>query len=88
MWSKIEETVDRAVSGIVYDIWGAVGFGTKYDKDTKEVCLVVYDRSYRCKDRKVILEQKFKFDLEHMSEFEAKLNVIEAIEKYLIENYT
>ncbi|MCR1953058.1 hypothetical protein NSA50_18830 [Clostridium sp. DSM 100503] len=41
MWERIEETVDRAVSGIVYGIWGSVGFGTDYNKNTKEVSLVV-----------------------------------------------
>lgn len=88
MWERIEETVDRAVSGIVYGIWGSVGFGTDYNKNTKEVSLVVWDKSYRCSDKKVVVDMKFKFDLESMIEVKAKHDVIESIEKYLLENYS
>lgn len=32
MWERIEEAVDRAIGGIIYSIWGAVGVSTSYDK--------------------------------------------------------
>lgn len=88
MWERIEETVDRAVSGIIYSIWGRVGFGTKYDIEKKEVGLIVWNKSYKCEDKEVIIEKVFKFDLENMSELKAKHDVIADIEKYLLENYS
>ncbi|ACA57556.1 hypothetical protein HYH96_17390 [Clostridium botulinum] len=93
MWKIIEETVDRAVGGIIYDIWGAVGVSTSYDTKNKQVSLIVYDKSYKCADKKEIINKKFNFDLEAMSlepmgEIRAKDTVVTTIEKYLIENYT
>lgn len=88
MWKRIEETVDRAVNGIVYSIWGEVGISTGYDRVNNQLHLIIYDKSYKCDDKKEVVNKKFDFNLESMSEIEAKMAVIEAIEKYLIENYS
>lgn len=88
MWERIEETVDRAVSGIVYNIWGEVGVSTGYDRVNNQLHLIIYDKSYKCDDKKEVVNEKFDFNLESMSEIQAKIVVIEAIEKYLIENYS
>ena len=93
MWERIEEPVDRAIGGIIYSIWGAVGVSTSYDEKNKQISLVVYDKSYKCIDKKEVINKKFDFDLESMSldfmaEIKAKDIVITTIEKYLIENYT
>lgn len=93
MWERIEETIDRAIGGVIYDIWGAVGVSTSYDDTNKQVCLIVYDKSYKCADKKEIINKKFNLDLdsmnsEPMGEMKAKDAVITLIEKYLIENYT
>lgn len=88
MWKRIEETVDRAVGGIIHSIWGAVGVSTSYDEENKQLNLIVYDKSYRCADKKEVINKKFDFDLESMSDFIAKDTVITTIERYLIENYT
>ena len=45
IWNKIDEPVMRAVSGIVYNIWGSVGFGIDYSEDKKEIHLTIWDRS-------------------------------------------
>ncbi|HDK7180807.1 TPA: hypothetical protein PTW06_003623 [Clostridium botulinum] len=93
MWERIEKTVDRAVGGIIYSIWGAVGVSTSYNGKNKQISLIVYDKSHKCSDKKEIINKKFDFDLEAMSlepmgEIKAKDTVITTIEKYLIENYT
>ena len=88
MWDRIKETVSRAISGIVYGIWGSVGFRTDYNENTKEVSLVVWDKSYKCSDKKAVVDMKFKFDLENIPELKAKYDVIASIEKYLLENYS
>lgn len=88
MWERIEETVDRAVSGIVYNIWGEVGVSTGYDRVNNQLHLIIYDKSYKCDDKKEVVNEKFDFNLESMSKIQAKIVVIEAIEKYLIENYS
>ncbi|KOY65494.1 hypothetical protein [Clostridium sporogenes] len=93
MWKRIEETVDRAVGGIVYSIWGAVGVSTSYCTKNKQISLIVYDKSYKCADKKEIINKKFDFDseamsLEFMGEIKVKDTIITTIEKYLIENYT
>ena len=88
MWNIIEETVMRAVSGIVYDIWGSVGFSVRYYEELKEIHLIVWNKSYKCEDKKEVVSKKFKFNLDEMTEFKAKYDVIESLEKYLIENYS
>ena len=88
MWKRIEETVNRAVGGLIYNIWGEVGVSTSYDIKTKQISLIVYDKSYKCDDKKEVVNKQFDFNLESMSEIQSKMVVIEAIEKYLIENYS
>lgn len=93
MWEKIEETVDRAVSGIVYSIWGGVGFSTSYDAERKQMSLIVYDKSYKCENKKEVINKNFPVDLEVMNleimgEVRAKDTVISNIEAYLINNYS
>ncbi|WP_291566807.1 MULTISPECIES: hypothetical protein [unclassified Clostridium] len=87
MWERIEETVDRAISGMVYARFGAVGFETSYDINTKEIHLIVYDKSYKCPNKNIVIDKKFKYNLENTYEFKAKHDVIGMIEKYFIENY-
>ena len=88
MWKRIEETVMRAVSGIVFEIWGAVGFSVRYYEESKEVHLIVWDKSYKCEDKKELASKKFKFDLDEMMEFQATHDIVASLEKYLIENYS
>lgn len=88
MWENIEETVCRATGNIVYGIWGPVGVSIDYEKDTKEVALIVWDKSYRRDDKKVVVDKKFKIDLETTSEIRVKHDLIANIEEYLLENYS
>lgn len=88
MWKRIEEPVMRAISGIVYEIWGAVGFSVRYYEESKEVHLIVWNKSYKCEDKKEVVGKKFKFDLDEMMEFQATHDIIASLEKYLIENYS
>lgn len=88
MWKKIDPTIMRALSGIVFDIWGGVGFQTEYNAETKEIELTIWDKSYKMEDKQVVVDKKFKYDLSHSDEYKAKAEIIAMIEKYLIESYT
>lgn len=88
MWKRIEETIMRAVSGIVYEIWGAVGFSVRYYKESKEIHLIVWNKSYKCEDKKEVVSKKFKFNLDEMTESQATHVIISSLEKYLLENYS
>ena len=88
MWKRIEETIMRAVSGIVYEIWGAVGFSVRYYKELKEIHLIVWNKSYKCEDKKEVVSKKFKFNLDEMTESQATHDIISSLEKYLLENYS
>lgn len=88
MWKRIEGTIVRAVSGIVYDIWGSVGFSIRYYEELEEIHLIVWNKSYKCEDKEEVVSKKFKFNLDEMTELKAKHDIIESLEKYLIENYS
>ena len=87
MSNKIEETVDRAISGIVYGIWGSVGFRTSYYKEENEFNLIVWNKSYKYDDKKEVVNKRFKIDF---SDLENKVihDLIYQVEKYLLENYS
>lgn len=88
MWGSIQEVLCRTIGNIIHDIWGPVGFRMGYEEDTKEIILIIWDRSCRCDDKEEVVNEKFKFDLEVMTELKAKQEIITEIEKYLIENYS
>ena len=87
IWNKIDEPVMRAVSGIVYNIWGSVGFGIDYSEDKKEIHLTIWDRSYRCDDKKVVVNKRFDYEIKNTNT-STILDIVETIEKFLIENYS
>lgn len=89
MWNQeIESTVDRALSGIIYDIWGVVGFSTKYLENDNKFHLIVWDKSYKCVEKKEVVNKLFDFKLDGKSDFQIKHDLIAEIEMYLIENFT
>lgn len=87
MSKKIEETVDRAISGLVYDVWGSVGFRTEYYKEENKFNLIVWDKSYKCDDKKEVVNKSFEVNF---SDFENKVihDLFYQVEKYLLENYS
>lgn len=87
IWNEIDEPITRAMSGIVYSIWGGVGFGVGYIEDTKEIHIKVWDRSYRCDDKEIVVDKKFNYEIKN-TDTSTILGIVEMIEKYLIENYS
>lgn len=87
IWNKIDEPIMRAISGMVYNIWGSVGFYTDYNEDKKEIELIVWDRSYRCDNKKVVVNKIFNYEIKNTNT-STILEIVEMIEKYLIENYS
>ena len=85
-WRTIEERVMRALSGIVYNIWGNVGFGTAYKADKNEIELVVWDRSCKCNDKKLVVDKIFNYEI-NKPEYITASEIVSLMEKYLIENY-
>ena len=85
IYKQIEKAISRDLSEIVYDIWGKVGFATGYDMETKEIILIIYDRSCKSQDKKKIINKRFKYDLENMNnESIAKIEIIEILKEYLL----
>lgn len=87
IWNKIDEPVMRAVSGIVFDIYGTVGFSIDYDDNKHEIELVIWDKSYKSDDKKVVVNNKFNYEISD-TKTHTVLAIVEMIEKYLIENFT
>lgn len=87
IWNKIDEPVMRAISGIVFNIWGTVGFSIDYSEDKKEIELIVWDKSYRCDDKEVVVNKIFSYEIKN-TDTSTILVIVEMIEKYLIENYS
>ncbi|WP_297136064.1 hypothetical protein [Terrisporobacter sp.] len=87
IWNKIDEPVMRAVSGIVYGIWGSVGLAIDYNEDKKELELTIWDKSYRCEDKKVVVNKRFNYEIKNTNT-STILDIVEVIEKFLIENYS
>lgn len=86
IWNEIDEPIMRSIGGIVFDIWGAVGFSIDYIEDKKEIELIIWDKSYRCDDKEVVVEKTFNYEIKNTNT-STILEVVEMIEKYLIENY-
>jgi len=87
MWDNIKGTVQNAIGGTVYSIWGRVGIKMNYNRFDKEIKLTVYDKPYACENKKEVVSENFKYNLETVTEMQAKHDVIAMIEKYLLENF-
>lgn len=87
IWDKIDEPVMRAISGIVHSIWGNVGFSIGHKEDEKEIDLIIWDRSYRCEDKEIVVQKIFPYEILNADSSDIN-NIVSMIEKYLIENYS
>lgn len=85
-WESIKNDIIRATSGIIYSIWGGVGFSVLHSN--KEINLIVWDKSYKLDDKKEVVNHKFRYDIENSEPMKSKHDIIGEIEKHLIENYT
>lgn len=86
LWSKIEEPVMRAVSGIVFNIWGNVCFSIYYIEENKQIELEIYDRPYRYEGKKIVVEKLFDYKLIN-ADYKEIHDIVSMIEKFLLENY-
>ncbi|VIF90691.1 Uncharacterised protein [Clostridioides difficile] len=86
LWSKIEEPVMRAVSGIIFNIWGNVCFSIEYIEENKQIKLEIYDRPYRYAGKKIVVEKLFDCKLINANYKEIH-DIVSMIKKFLLENY-
>lgn len=76
-----------AIGGIIFSLWGSVGFSIDYNDDKKEIELVVWNKSYRCDDKEVVVDKIFNYEISNTNT-STIVAIVEMIEKYLIENYS
>ena len=87
VWNKIDEPIMRAIGGTIYSIWGSVGFSIGYNEDEKKIELIIFDKSYRCEDKEIVVNKIFNYEIRNTNT-STILEIVEMIEKYLIENYS
>ena len=87
VWNKIDEPIMRAIGGTIYSIWGSVGFSIDYNEDEKKIELIIFDKSYRCEDKEIVVNKIFNYEIRNTNT-STILEIVEMIEKYLIENYS
>lgn len=87
IWNKIDEPVMRAISGIIYNIWGERGFSIDYDDEKYEIELIIWDKSYKAEDKKVVVNNKFDYKISNANS-STIADIVSMIEKYLIKNFT
>ncbi|HBF8685607.1 TPA: hypothetical protein KO123_002314 [Clostridioides difficile] len=86
LWFKIEEPVMRAISGIVFNIWGSVCFSMEYIEKNKQIELEIYDRPYRYEGKKIVAKKLFDYKLIN-ADYKEIHDIVSMIEKFLLENY-
>lgn len=64
-WKLIEGRIMNAVSGVVFSQYGGVCFGVDYLDETGEILLRIFDKSMRCEDKELIVNERYKYNFEY-----------------------
>lgn len=70
-----------------YIVFGEVLDLVNYNEDEKKIKLIIFDKSYRCEDKEIVVNKIFNYEIRNTNT-STILEIVEMIEKYLIENYS
>lgn len=87
IWNKIDEPVMRAVGNVICSIWGQVGFSIAYEDKRKELALTIWDKSYTCEDKEIVVNKIFSYEIKDTT-VSTILDIVEMIEKYLVNDFS
>lgn len=81
MWNKLEERITRAISSIVYSVYGRVGFRLEYENG--KITLDIYNSLSKNPNKKVVKTYELEYPIEGVWELKAVDDIVSYFERQI-----
>ena len=82
MWNEVKSRITRAIGGTIYSIYGEVAFKLNYIDGV--VYFTLFDRPSKHKNKKVISEHSFRYDMRNKDKYTIIHDIVFELEKHIL----